>query len=89
MQIKKGFRLRTVGRENIVTGEGLEQVDFNKLISLNDSAAYLWKEVEGKQFDEEVLASLLVEKYEISEEQAREDATDVIKSWLDVGIIEM
>lgn len=89
MQIKKGFRLRTVGREHIVTGEGLEQVDFNKLISLNDSAAYLWKEVEGKQFDEKVLASLLIEKYEIPEEQAREDADDVIKSWLDVGIIEV
>lgn len=89
MQIKKGFRLRTVGREHIVTGEGLEQVDFNKLISLNDSAAYLWQEVEGKQFDEEVLASLLMEKYDIPEGQAREDAADLIKSWLGVGIIEI
>lgn len=88
MQIKEGFRLRSVGKEYIVTGEGLAQVNFNKLISLNTSAAYLWKEVEGKQFDEQVLANLLMSEYDISEEEAINDATDVIKSWLEVGIIE-
>lgn len=88
MQIKEGFRLRSVGKEYIVTGEGLAQVNFNKLISLNTSAAYLWKEVEGKQFDERVLANLLMSEYDVSEEEAINDATDVIKSWLEVGIIE-
>lgn len=88
MQIKEGFRLRSVGKEYIVTGEGLAQVNFNKLISLNTSAAYLWKEVEGKQFDEQVLANLLMSEYDVSEEEAINDATDVIKSWLEVGIIE-
>ena len=88
MQIKEGFRLRSVGKEYIVTGEGLAQVNFNKLISLNTSAAYLWKEVEGKQFDEQVLKNLLMSEYDVSEEEAINDATDVIKSWLEVGIIE-
>ena len=45
MKIKDGFTLRTMLGENIVVGEGLSQVNFNKLITLNETAAFLWKEV--------------------------------------------
>lgn len=88
MKIKEGFKLRTVGKEYIVTGEGLAQIDFNKLISLNSSAAYLWQAVEGKQFDIQVLANLLTDKYSISAQQALSDAEDVSKNWLEAGIVE-
>lgn len=88
MRIKQGFKLRTVGKEYIVAGEGLAQIDFNKLISLNSSAAYLWQEVEGKDFDLQILADLLVSKYGIPAGQALTDATDIAKSWIDAGIVE-
>lgn len=88
MKIKEGFKLRTVGKEYIVAGEGLQQIDFNKLISLNPSAAYLWQEVEGEKFDVQTLADLLTEKYRISTEEALSDAADVAKSWLEAGIVE-
>lgn len=88
MHIKKGFKLRTVGDEYIVAGEGLEQISFNRLISLNSSAAFLWQEVDGKSFDVETLADLLSSKYILSTEQAREDADEIVRVWLEVGIIE-
>lgn len=88
MKIKEGFKLRTVGKEYVVAGEGLSQIDFNKLISLNPSAAYLWQAIEDKEFDIHTLADLLTEKYSISAEQALSDATDVAKNWLETGIIE-
>ncbi|SCD20072.1 Hypothetical protein PSM36_1248 [Proteiniphilum saccharofermentans] len=88
MRIKQGFKLRTVGKEYIVAGEGLAQIDFNKLISLNSSAAYLWQEVEGKDFDEKTLADLLVSKYGIPVGQALTDANDIARSWIDAGIVE-
>ena len=88
MRIKKGFTLRTVGKEYIVAGEGLAQVDFNKLISLNSSAAYLWQEVEGQDFESKTLADLLVLKYNIPADQALADAADIAKSWIDAGIVE-
>ncbi len=88
MKIKEGFKLRTVGKEYIVSGEGLGQIDFNKLISLNVSAAYLWQAVEGKQFDIQALANLLTDKYSISAQQALSDAADVSKNWLEAGIVE-
>ena len=46
MKIKKGFVLREMCGENIVTAEGLEHINFNKLISLNSTAAFLWNKVE-------------------------------------------
>ncbi|MBB4036617.1 hypothetical protein GGR21_002523 [Dysgonomonas hofstadii] len=88
MRIKEGFKLRTVGNEYIVTGEGLGQVDFNKLIALNASAAYLWQQVEGQEFDESILAGLLAGKYDINAVIASQDAKDIIAEWLAAGIIE-
>ena len=54
MKIIDGFRLRDVMGQATVIGEGVGQVNFNKLVTLNDSAAYLWKSVEGKEFDAEM-----------------------------------
>lgn len=88
MRIKQGFKLRTVGGEHIVTGEGLQQINFNKLIALNASAAYLWKEIEGKEFDVPMLADLLESEYDIPQEQALADAAVIAEKWMEAGIID-
>lgn len=88
MKIKQGFVLRTLGSEQIVAGEGLEQINFSKLISLNPTAAYLWQQVEGKDFDTDTLAALLMAKYGITESTALADAGDLITSWRNAGLIE-
>ena len=87
MKIIEGFRLRKLGKEHIVVGEGLAQVNFNKVISLNSSAAYLWESVEGKDFSVEDLVSLLLDKYEVEEDIARRDAAALAKAWLEAGVI--
>lgn len=88
MKIKQGFVLRTLGSEHIVAGEGLEQINFSKLISLNPTAAYLWQQVEGKDFDASTLASLLMAKYGIAESTALADAGDLITAWRNAGLTE-
>lgn len=88
MKIVEGFRLRNVVGQSVVIGEGISQINFNKLITLNESAAYLWKSVEGKEFDAEVLAGLLIEKYGIDEDLAMKDAEAVLSQWVEVGLVE-
>lgn len=88
MRIKKGFILREICGERVVSGEGLDHVNFNKMISLNPSAAYLWESVEGKDFDEETLAELLTEKYDVDKEQALSDASGLLRVWKGNGLIE-
>ena len=87
MKIIDGFRLRTLGEEYIVVGEGLGQVDFNKMISLNASTAYLWESVEGKEFSVEDLTQLLLDRYEVEEAVAAADAAKLARAWLEAGII--
>ena len=88
MKIKEGFTLRSLLGEFIVVGEGLAQVNFNKMLSLNESAAYLWKGVEGKDFTLEDLTALLLEKYDVSAERAAEDAAKVAEIWIREGVAE-
>lgn len=88
MRIKKGFILREICGEKVVSAEGLDHVNFNKMISLNPSAAYLWKSVEDKDFDEETLAGLLTEKYDVDNEQAHADARELLRVWKDNGLVE-
>ncbi|MFR9658121.1 MAG: PqqD family protein [Rikenellaceae bacterium] len=88
MRIIDGFTMRSVAGENIVSGESIAQINFNKLISLNESAAYLWSEVVGGDFTTEMLAELLITKYKIDSELALVDAKMVAQSWIEAGLIE-
>jgi len=88
MKIKEGFILRSICGEYIVVGEGLAQVNFNKMLSLNESAAYLWKEVEGKEFTPEDLVNLLLDKYDVSQEQAAADVEKLTATWVKEGVVE-
>ena len=88
MKIKKGFELRNVCGEHVVIATGIENVDFIKMISLNESAAYLWKAVEEKEFDAPLLADLLQQEYEVDAATALADAEKTMASWRECGIAE-
>jgi hypothetical protein len=88
MRIKKGFELRDVCGEHIIVAYGIENIDFNKVISLNESATYLWKNVVDKDFDVETMASLLQQEYEVDAETAKRDAQTLLDEWTKVGLTE-
>lgn len=88
MRIKNGFVLREMCGENIITAEGIDNVRFDKLISLNASAAYLWNELVGKDFTVEEMADLLVSRYEISKEVALKDSARLAEAWINAGVAE-
>lgn len=86
MNTKKGFVLRTLGKEYILAAEGLE-TNADRLISMNESAAFLWKSVEDKEFDADTLINLLMEEYGIAHEVAEKDVNALINTWQKAGII--
>ncbi len=88
MKTKKGFVLRNVCGENIIVAEGKENIDFTKIISMNETAAYLWKNVEGKEFDSDTLMNLLINEYEVDDATANKDAKNIAKQWIEAGIAE-
>lgn len=87
MKIVDGFKLREVCGEFVVVPEGSKLVNFNKMLSLNGSAAFLWKAVEGKEFDVQMLADLLVDEYEIDSALALSDAGKILDKWVEIGVV--
>lgn len=88
MKKKKGFDLRDICGEKVIIATGIENVDFSNIITLNESAAYLWQALSADdEITAEALADLLCAEYEVPRETALADAADVIASWADCGII--
>ena len=87
MKTRHGFRLRELGGDYILIGESVELVSFNNLITFNETAAYLWQGVEGKEFDVDTLTQLLLNEYDVTEDIAREDARATFDDWKKIGII--
>ena len=88
VKTKPGFKLRNVCGERIIVAEGKENIDFSKIISMNESAAFLWNAIEGKEFTESDLVSLLTGEYNIDAHTAAEDVKAIVKQWEQAGITE-
>ena len=88
MKAKKGFSLRNICGENVVIAGGIENIDFSKIISMNESSAYLWQQIGDKDFTVDDLADYLCQEYEVDQATALADAKTVVEQWRDAGIIE-
>ena len=89
MKVKKGFELQEVCGEFIIVPAGVENVDFSKIISLNETAADIWKSVaEMEEFSIDDMVKILLEQYEVDEETAREDCAKIAERWKEMGLTE-
>ena len=89
MRQKKGLVLRDVCGEKVIIGEGLEAMDFGRLMCLNETAAWLWEKAsEMGDFSIEGLAEVLLEEFEVAKEQALHDVKDIVKKWEETGLLE-
>ena len=79
MKIDSKFKLCTVSGENVIVNQELAGKEVNKIISLNSSASLLYRELEGMDFTNEDVATVLREAYEIDKDLAAEDAA----TWVD------
>lgn len=99
MKIKEGFEMRDLCGEHILLACGRQNIDFSKVINLNDSAALMWNAVFGREFQAEDMAHVLLEEYGeldpehpeeggVSAERALADATRILEEWKEIGLLE-
>ncbi len=87
MKTKKGFMLRNVANKSIVVPIGQASVDFNGIINLNDTGAFLWEVLsKGCTYDE--LLNALLAEYDVSEDIARRDIDAFLETARNADIIE-
>lgn len=87
MRIKSGFEICNICGENIIVAHGLENIDFTKVITLNESAADVWNGVAEKDFTIEDMVDILTDLYEVSREQATDDAQTLLNDWKHYGLV--
>lgn len=89
MRQKEGFVLREICGEKVIVAEGLKVVDFGKMVSMNDTAAWLWEKcTELGDFTAEQLAEALCEEYEVESSKALADINRILDQWKEMGLVE-
>ena len=87
MRIKNDFVLRRVVDTYVVLPIGLASVDFNGMLSLNESGALLWKELEQGS-TRKALADILIKEYEILDNDAQCDVDEFLSALKKAGCLE-
>lgn len=87
MKTKQGFMLRNVGGRHVVVAVGKASEEFNGLITLNDSGAFLWEELsKGISYDE--LLKKMLATYDVTEMTARSGLDRFLETARGAGLID-
>ena len=87
MKLKEGFVLRQVAGSWIVLPVGVASVDFNGMVSLNETGALLWQALE-KGADTDALVDALTAEYEVERTEAAEGVEEFLATLRSVGCLE-
>ncbi len=75
MRLKDGFMLKKILDDYIVVPTGDNIVDFAVAVSLNETGAFLWQQLENEKTIEE-LADALAGEYDITSEEVIDDVIE-------------
>lgn len=87
MKLKDGFLLRTVAGNNVVIPTGKRTLDLNGMITLNETGAFIWRQLE-QQADEEQIVMAILQEYNVEEDRARRCVRTFIEKLYEVGCLE-
>ena len=85
MKIKEGYLLRQVAGQSVVLPAD-DALNLNMMITLNDTGAFLWKQMENET-DENQLVAALLQEYDVDEDTARSCVAEFVKKLNDNGFL--
>ena len=77
MKIKEDLMLRNICDEWVVVPMGARLQEFNGIMKLNESGAFIWKLLQQENKKEDIIRELLNE-YDIDEKEATREVDDFI-----------
>lgn len=87
MKIIKEFVLRNIAGENVLVPTGAASQELNGMITMTDTARFIWENLEKAQ-SLELLVEAITNTYEVDEETARRDAVGMINALLQHGLVD-
>lgn len=80
MQIKKDFTIQKVGTSSYVAvAVGETSKTFHGMIRLNETGAFLWKQMAERDMTEAELTDALLSEYEVDRETAQADVHRIVE----------
>lgn len=87
MKLIPDLILREIAGEKMLVLNGSAGIDLTKVVMLNTTAEYLWNSLQEREFTNEDVEELLIQKYGIEKEQAVTDAGNWIRSMINACLI--
>ena len=87
MKIKDGFILRVVAGTNLVVAVGERSKEYNRMIKLNDTGAFLWKLMERECTLPQLVDGLTME-YKVTREVAEYDVDAFVTALKGAGVLD-
>lgn len=88
MKIKDNLSVRKIGNEYMIVSDSDAGLDYTRVISLNETAAYLVEEVGKREFTKNEWIELLMNKYDVEREVAQADVQLLIDKFVKEGLFE-
>lgn len=79
MRLNPNYTLQSIAGQHFIFMRNNEQIDLTRIISLNNSAAWLWRELEGREFTCDDAVKLLTGHFDV----AYSTATTDVGEWLE------
>ncbi|MDR0261905.1 MAG: PqqD family protein [Sphingobacterium sp.] len=88
MKLRSDLVLRTIGSDHLIVDPSQDMVDLSTVYTLNSSAAWLWEQLKGKEFNIDAIVELLCENYDVDIDQAKSDAETLLQDFQNQGLLE-
>lgn len=88
MKLKEGFLLKEIAGSWVVVPVGEQVVDFQMMITLNETGAFLWEKLKSETTKDELLDALLSE-YDVERTIAETDVDEFLKTLSEKELLEV
>lgn len=87
MKFLKSFELRKIGRENVLVQTENQEFNMGRIISLNESALLVYRNLKGKDFTLDDVKNILISNYEVDADIAERDSKELVEALEKAGVL--
>ncbi len=78
MKLKENLTIRKIGDDYMMVSHSGTELDYTRVIGLNQSAAFLVQQVQQNEFTKAEWVNMLIDKYQVEREVAERDVQALV-----------
>lgn len=87
MRLNNRFKLNEVAGGYMLLDTAGGTVSLNRVFSMNEAAAWLWRQIGDREFDEPMLVDMICREYGVSRGVAGSDVAKMVRLWREFGML--